>query len=114
MKNGWEETIVEAKDLKQINNSSNFTYSLWFYVRDWNSRFGEPKILLDRANNCPKITLGAMQNDIDIVMDCYPTSATTGTSTTSVSHTSERPVHGQAPGGHAKAGAACGAGHGLV
>ena len=87
MKNGWEETTVEAKDLKQINNSSNFTYSLWFYVRDWNSRFGKPKILLDRANNCPKITLGAMQNDIDIVMDCYPTSATTGTSTTSVSHT---------------------------
>jgi hypothetical protein len=84
MKNGWEETTVEAKDLKQINNSSNFTYSLWFYVRDWNSRFGEPKILLDRANNCPKITLGAMQNDIDIVMDCYPT---TGTSTTSVSRT---------------------------
>jgi hypothetical protein len=74
MKNGWEETTVEAKDLKQINNSSNFTYSLWFYVRDWNSRFGEPKILLNRANNCPKITLGAMQNDIDILMDCHPTS----------------------------------------
>ena len=87
MQDGWVETIIDADKLKENNNSTNFTYSLWFYVNDWNNRFGEPKILLDRPNNSPKITLGAMQNDIDITLDCYPTSGVTGTQTSSVPHT---------------------------
>ena len=24
-------------------NSSNFTYSVWFYINDWNYRYGEQK-----------------------------------------------------------------------
>tara|TARA_A100001011_G_C14018663_1_gene718472 strand:+ start:110 stop:805 length:696 start_codon:yes stop_codon:yes gene_type:complete len=87
MQDGWVETIIDSDKLKENKNSNNFTYSLWFYVNDWNYRFDKPKILLDRPSNSPKITLGAMQNDIDITLNCYPTSGVTGTQTSSVPHT---------------------------
>ena len=25
--------------------SSNFAYSVWFYINDWNYRYGEPKVI---------------------------------------------------------------------
>ena len=28
--------------------SSNFAYSIWFYVNDWNYRYGEPKVIFGR------------------------------------------------------------------
>ena len=76
MNNGWEENVVDIKKLNKNINSTNFTYSLWFHVKDWNTRYGDEKCLLRRggSNNSddeyesPKITLGAMQNDIDIKM----------------------------------------------
>ena len=30
-------------------NSSNFTYSMWFYINDWNYRYGEQKIIMGRS-----------------------------------------------------------------
>ena len=58
------------------SNSGNFTYSIWFYVNDWNYRYGEPKVILGRMGSssgsssgsvpgisgndpCPAIILGA-------------------------------------------------------
>ena len=87
MQVGTNETLIDADKLSNENNSSNFTYSLWFYVNDWNYKFGEEKFLLERGANSPKITLGAMQNDISITINCFPTSSMTDTTMESVPHT---------------------------
>jgi hypothetical protein len=70
--------VVSAKTMQTVSasslassssggNSSNYTYSVWFYVDDWNYRYGEPKVIFGRmtANNtepCPSVSLGAIQN----------------------------------------------------
>ena len=79
MANGNEKQTILASTLKHNNNSSNYTYSTWFYVNDWNYRFGEPKVLLgrldDNKNPSPSIVLDAMENNITISASCYATSA---------------------------------------
>lgn len=69
-----KQTIL-ASTLPTSSSSNNYTYSTWFYVNDWNYRFGEPKILLGRhdkeKNPSPSITFGAMENDINISVACY-------------------------------------------
>ena len=43
--NGTTMQTISVSDLDISNaNSSNFTYSIWFYIDDWNYRFGEPKV----------------------------------------------------------------------
>jgi len=70
-------------------NTSNFSYSIWFYVDDWNYRYGEPKIIFGRMMNndmtkpCPSVTLGAMQNDLNVTLSLRnqpqtPTPTTSG------------------------------------
>jgi hypothetical protein len=86
MSDGNVEQIILAKTLANNNHSNNYTYSTWFYVNDWNYRFGEPKIILgrlDKDNNpSPSITLGAMENNINVAVACYPSGpAQQGTST---------------------------------
>ena len=75
MANGNEKQTILASTLKNNNNSSNYTYSTWFYVNDWNYRFGEPKVLLGRLDNdknpSPSIVLDAMENNITISVSCY-------------------------------------------
>ena len=40
---------IEATDLDTNNsNSSNFTYSIWFYIDDWNYNYGKPKVIFGR------------------------------------------------------------------
>jgi hypothetical protein len=73
--------LASAKVMQQILptdlatsvlNTSNFSYSIWFYIDDWNYRYGEPKIIFGRMINsdmsqpCPSVTLGAMQNDVSV------------------------------------------------
>jgi len=84
MQNANTKQVIDASSLTNNSNTSNYTYSTWFYVDDWNYRFGEPKILLARLdqdrNPSPSITLGAMENDITISVSCYPDSGDTNTS----------------------------------
>lgn len=76
-----KQTII-SNTLKNNNNTSNFAYSTWFYVDDWNYRFGEEKMLLLRAKNLNDpgfgIMLGAMQNNIEVDVKCYPQNQSTG------------------------------------
>ena len=75
--------LTSAKTMQQVSpsdlgvstlNTSNFAYSIWFYIDDWNYRYGEPKIIFGRMMNnnmsqpCPSVTLGAMQNDINVAL----------------------------------------------
>jgi len=69
--------------------SSNFAYSVWFYVNDWNYRYGEPKVIFGRMGSkssnaqgsvngisgldpCPAVVLGAVENNISVSLGCYP------------------------------------------
>jgi hypothetical protein len=71
---------VPAGNLEKAGagNTSNFTYSIWFYIDDWNYRYGEPKVLFGRMSSgtsnepCPTVTFGAMQNDMSISLLVYP------------------------------------------
>ena len=60
-------------------NTSNFTYSIWFFVDDWNYRYGEPKVIFGRMISgngtkepCPSVTLGPTQNNIMVSLAVYP------------------------------------------
>jgi len=60
-------------------NSSNFAYSIWFYVNDWNYRYGEPKVIYgrmgastDTTGPCPAVILGPIANNIDVALTVYP------------------------------------------
>jgi hypothetical protein len=81
-------SLTSAKVMQQVpasslekagsGNTSNFTYSIWFYIDDWNYRYGEPKVLFGRMMSgtsnepCPTVTFGAMQNDMSISLLVYP------------------------------------------
>lgn len=71
---------IEAIDLDTNNsNSSNFTYSIWFYIDDWNYNYGKPKVIFGRMTTgtekkepCPSVVLGATQNNIAVSLAVYP------------------------------------------
>ena len=50
MQDGNVEKIIPASDLSSsTNNTSNFTYSVWFYIEDWTYRYGQEKVILTRT-----------------------------------------------------------------
>lgn len=72
---------IDATELAYAESSgtSNFTYSIWFYIDNWNYRYGDPKILFGRMitgtgtkQPCPSVVLGALQNNLDISVTVYP------------------------------------------
>ena len=86
--------------------SSNFAYSIWFYINDWNYRYGEPKVIFGRMggkstsgegsvsgvsgiNPCPAVVLGPVENNISVSLACFPgeDGSSTSTENNSVVHT---------------------------
>lgn len=80
LSDGTKEYVIKTTDLPYNANSSNYTYSIWFYIDDWNYKYGQEKVILGRRNNnvepCPLITLDKYQNKINVAMQTYPDSAT--------------------------------------
>jgi hypothetical protein len=85
MSEGNIKQTILASTLSNNKHSNNYTYSTWFYINDWNYRFGEPKVILgrlDKDNNpSPSITLGAMENNVTVAIACYQTSESTSPTT---------------------------------
>ena len=89
---GKTTSTINASDLATNGSdvpSSNFAYSVWFYVNDWNYRYGEPKVIFGRMgaksgneggsvpgigglDPCPAVVLGAIENNISVSLGCYP------------------------------------------
>jgi len=61
---------IKADDLKNSNNSSNFTYSMWLFIDDWNYMFGSEKKVLERTN-CPSVVLDTKPNTIKVKIKYY-------------------------------------------
>jgi hypothetical protein len=73
MADGKKIQTIKASELKNNNNSSNFTYSMWIFVDDWNYNFGQEKTVLDRSNG-PTVVLGDKPNTLKIKMNYYDAS----------------------------------------
>jgi len=69
MQSGKTPTII-SKDKLPARSGENFTYSMWFFVSDWNDRYGNKKTILERKGHdgvvCPSVYLGANDNDINV------------------------------------------------
>jgi len=74
VKSGTETTAISQSSLPNNGESINYTYSIWFYVKNWQYRLSEPKVLLTRSNS-PKITLSAYSNNIEIDISVNSVSA---------------------------------------
>lgn len=92
IQNGQTTSTISASSLATNGSnvpSSNFAYSVWFYVNDWNYRYGEPKVIFGRMgaksgsksgsvpgvsglDPCPAVVLGAVENNIAVSLGCYP------------------------------------------
>ena len=89
-------SLISARTLQRIDasslvqtNASNFTYAIWFYVDDWNTNYGAPKVIFGRMNDstnltrpCPLVTLSSLQNNIDVTLTVYPEVSSTATPNT--------------------------------
>lgn len=84
--------LISAQTLQHIDASSlvqtnalNFTYSIWFYIDDWNQNYGANKVIFGRmndatsiANPCPLVSLNDTNNNIDVKLTVNtPTAAST-------------------------------------
>ena len=80
-------SIIPASTIPSTAVSGNYTYSLWFYVNDWNYRFGEQKTILSRLNNdknpSPTISFDTMENNILIALSTYNSGSSNGAPTAS-------------------------------
>jgi hypothetical protein len=92
VQNGQTTSTISATSLASNGSnvpSSNFCYSVWFYINDWNYRYGEPKVIFGRMGSqsnqgsgsvqgvngldpCPAVVLGAVENNISVSLGCYP------------------------------------------
>jgi hypothetical protein len=56
-------TTIPATSLSNPT-STNYTYSIWFYIKDWNTGYGTVKTIFTRAGMCPTLSLGATDNNL--------------------------------------------------
>jgi len=77
---------------------TNFTYSVWIYIDNWNYRYGQPKVILGRmggksstsessgikgiygATPCPVLALGSIENTVTCALSCFGGPQDTGSS----------------------------------
>lgn len=64
--------------------SADYTFSIWFYINDWNYNIGINKVLFERratSDNkpAPSVTLGANTNNLNVAIETYIPSTGTGT-----------------------------------
>ncbi len=92
IQNGQTASTINASSLATNGTgtaSSNFAYSIWFYINNWNYRYGEDKVIFGRMgatsaqgagysqdvngiDPCPSVVLGAVENNISISLGCFP------------------------------------------
>ena len=81
MQDANKSVIISAGDLP-ANSSGNYSYSVWFYVSNWNYKYGEKKFIIARrdAENkmSPSISLTPISNNIEVELDCYPSADSGG------------------------------------
>jgi len=95
IQNGKTTTTIVATSLATTGtaaDNTNMAYSIWFYINDWNYRYGDVKTIFTRTdsknkNPCPQVQLGAIENNLTVTLACFPgTPSVGGTPATSIDH----------------------------
>jgi hypothetical protein len=90
--------LISAQTLQRIEptsltqtNAVNFTYSIWFYIDDWNTNYGVSKVIFGRMNDttnisrpCPLVSLNDTNNNIDVKLTVSGPSSSSSQFTCSV------------------------------
>lgn len=80
---------ISAASLGSHSSSSNYAYSIWFNVNDWNYKYGEYKVLFGRMGQsstkgagavpglngldpCPAVLFDPFENNLIIHVGCFP------------------------------------------
>ncbi len=74
MQSASKKQEIPASKFPGNSSTSNYAISTWFYVEDWNTRYGEDKPLLIRGTQttpCPYIYLGPRENNIHVQITTY-------------------------------------------
>ena len=97
IQNGQTTTTIVASSLATTGSAAdntNFAYSIWFYINDWNYRYGEVKTIFTRTDSSnthsyPSVQLDAVENNMTVTLACFPgTPEVAGSAAaTSVDHT---------------------------
>ena len=69
MSSGTIAHSISADDLPENTQAGNYTYSMWFYIHDWNKKYGQPKTILQRGEDnyeSLKVSLGETENNITV------------------------------------------------
>ena len=102
VQSGQTSTVIQSSSLVSDSGNApatNFTYSSWFYINDWNYRYGHKKVLfgrmgasassngiddLSKLEPCPAVIFGAIENNLAVSLSCFgsPDSPTNGDKTT--------------------------------
>jgi hypothetical protein len=81
--NGQTATTIAKDELKNGGLDANFSYSIWFYVNDWNYRLGDNKVIFGRmddgtgtitgitgVNPSPLVVLTPTENNLNVYLQC--------------------------------------------
>ena len=86
LSNSNDKTLVTMQDARTSSmiqptsmpstNTTDFTYSVWIYVNDWNYRIGEEKVIFSRTlpntnQPAPIVSLGANTNNVNVSLETY-------------------------------------------
>lgn len=78
---------IEPSELEHYDNPTspnNFSYSIWFFIDDWNYRYGEEKMIFGRMLDqdktdpnpvlepCPSVVLNPINNNLVVSLAVYP------------------------------------------
>ena len=87
MQSGQTMITVDPGTLATSTNTSNYAYSIWFYVDNWNYRYGEPKVIFGRmgaqSSTAGANTAGANTAGANTDSTATATATTTGTASAS-------------------------------
>lgn len=94
IQNGKTTATIEATSLATTGSAAdntNFAYSVWFYINDWNYRYGDVKTIFTRTDStnkhpCPAVQLDAIENNMTVTLACFPGTGESSVNT-SVDHT---------------------------
>jgi hypothetical protein len=76
LSDGTKETRIASNKLSSgKGHVTNFAYSIWFYVNDWNYKFGQPKIIFERMGPkgqvSPQVSLDPFENNLAIKLALF-------------------------------------------
>ena len=80
-------TVISASSISDMNQGSDYGAQFWMYIKDWDYRFGQEKIVMqhvDNSNNSivgPKIALHPTDNSLIVTVSVYPAGTSASSST---------------------------------